>query len=134
MTRRKVFFVLLGALTLTIGCTDQEPAFPDQVPAIVNTLGIFHSAILSRSPDLMDSVSQDPELYGDLTFVLNDDSLAVLTRRIHNPIDSAHVIMTVASVDYSTGDRTGRYKLELFMRREADLFWIVGHRVSHSPR
>ena len=133
MRQIRRLFVVLAALALVSGC-EEEASFPDQIPGIVNTLGIFHTAILSRSVDLLDSVSRDREVYEELIHVFGDDSLAVLTRRIHNPIDSAHVVMTVASVDYDTGDPTGRYKLELFMRREADLFWIVAHRLSHSPQ
>jgi hypothetical protein len=131
--QKRCLITVLAALFLLPGC-EEEAAFPDQIPGIVNTLSIFHSAMLTRSADLLDSVSRDREIYEELTHVFGNDSLAVLTRRIHNPVDSAHVVMTVASVDYDTGDRTGRYKLELFMRREADLFWIVAHRLSHSPR
>jgi hypothetical protein len=123
--------VILAAGSSIMGC-EKEAAFPDQIPGIVNTLGIFHTAMLSQSVDLLDSVSRDREIYADLSHVFGGDSLAVLTRRIHNPIDSAHVIMTVETVAYDTGDRTGRYTLELFMRREAGFFWIVGHRLSHS--
>ena len=75
----------------------------------------------------------DRELYNELLSFLNTDSLAVLTRQIHNPIDSADVIMTVARHDRATVENKERYQLELFMHREESRFWIVAHRLTPSP-
>ena len=119
---------------LAVGCQQAEQKFPDQIPAIVQSLNVFHMGILNHSPGSLDSVSVDPELYAALMNVLGDDSLAILTRRIHNPIDSAHIYMTVAAVDYASRERSGKYELELFMKARGDRFWIVAHRLSHSPR
>ena len=123
-----------GAAALVIllcGCGKPEP-FPDQIPAIVSSLGQFHSSWSQRDRVRFDSVCTDRELYDELASVWGEDSLAVLTRRIHNPIDSAYIEMTVARHDRKTAANRERYELELFMRREGDRFWIVAHRLTHS--
>jgi len=115
------------------GCS-QEASFPNQIPDIVHSLGVFHTALSVRDRVTFDSVCTDRELYDELVTVLQADSLAVLSRRIHNPIDSAHVVMTVARFDRDAGQPRDRYQLELFMRREDDRYWIVAHRLTHSPQ
>lgn len=113
------------------GCSDKAK-FPDQIPGIVATLGIFHTSFSARDRIGFDSVCSDRELFDELVTVLGPDSLAVLTRRIHNPIDSAYIIMTVARYVRSTQTVDDRYQLELFMHREEDRYWIVAHRLTHS--
>lgn len=133
MTRLILPAVLLSGLALLSGCAE-EASFPNQIPDIVHSLGVFHTALSDRDRAKFDSVCADRELYDELVSVLQSDSLAVLTRRIHNPIDSAHVIMTVAAFDREASQLRDRYQLELFMRREDDRYWIVAHRLTHSPQ
>jgi hypothetical protein len=94
---RCVWGALAATAWWTSGCSEQS-AFPNQIPDIVAALGKFHTALSERDRVRFDSVCADRELYNELVAVLGDDSLAVLSRRIHNPIDSAHVMMTVALV------------------------------------
>lgn len=115
------------------GCA-QEKTFPDQIPDIVATLGTFHSSLSNLDRARFDSVCTDRELYDELRSVLGGDSLAVLSRRIHNPVDSANVVMTVARKIRLTGLATERYELELFMRKEEGRFLIVAHRLKPSPQ
>jgi len=122
-----------GAILMFAGCAGEEEEFPDQIPAIKSSLGIWYRAVLDRDRALLDSVSTDPELYDELLHVLGEDSLAILTRRIQNPIDSAHVTMTVAAIDRSVPEERARYELQLFMRMEGETCRIVAHRLTHSP-
>lgn len=113
------------------GCAE-EATFPNQIPEVVASLGRFHEAWSRRDPAAFDSVCADRELYPALLAVFEADSLAVLTRRIHNPIDSAAVVMTVGRLASGGGEVRQRFTLELFMRREGDRFWIVAHRLDRS--
>jgi hypothetical protein len=122
----------LCVVLLVSGCETEVEEFPDQIPSIVQTLGVCYRAVLASDPDLLATVSTDLELYADLKHVLGSDSLAILTRRITNPIDSAHVTMNVAAVERGSHEVHGRYLLEVFMRREGEFFWIVAHRLTHS--
>jgi hypothetical protein len=130
-TLRTLLALALGA-GIT-GCQNGEQEFPDQIPAIKASLGVLYSAVNTGKRAPLDSLSRDAELYDALLHVMAGDSLAILSRRIQNPIDSAHVIMTVATVERPSGEPREHYELELFMRREGDVFWIVGHRLTHSP-
>ena len=120
-------------LALPLACREEEK-FPDQIPAIVATLGQFHTSLSQLDRVRFDSVCSDRELYNELVSLLKVDSLAVLTRQIHNPVDSADVIMTVARHDRVARENRERYQLELFMRREESRFWIVAHRLTPFPR
>lgn len=128
---RSAFLTAL-ALVAYAGCA-KKAEFPNQIPAIVATLGQVHSAWTERARVRFDSVCTDRELYDVLTTVFGDDSLAVLGRRIHNPVDSADVVMTVGRFhrDTKTVDEE-HHTLELFMRREGDRFWVVAHRLDRS--
>jgi len=113
------------------GCAEEAP-FPDQIPAVVATLGQFHESWSQRQRAPFDSVCTDRELYDVLMNAFEGDSLAVLSRRIHNPIDSADVVMTVGRYSRDVDSITVRYELELYMQREGDQFWIVAHRLTRS--
>jgi hypothetical protein len=126
-----VIMVAFGAGMLVFGCKKEE-SFPNQIPAVVATLGQFHESWSNRQRAVFDSVCTDRELYDALVNALGEDSLAVLSRRIHNPIDSADVVMTVGRYKKDEGGITDRYELELYLRREGDKFWIVAHRLTRS--
>ena len=121
----------LCACCVAPGCAEEAP-FPDQIPAVVATLGQFHESWSQRQRAPFDSVCTDRELYDVLMNAFEDDSLAVLSRRIHNPIDSADVVMTVGRYSRDVDSITVRYELELYMQREGDQFWIVAHRLTRS--
>ena len=121
----------LCALCAAWGCSKEAP-FPDQIPTVVATLGQFHESWSEKQRAPFDSVCTDRELYDALADAFEDDSLAVLSRRIHNPIDSADVVMTVGRYSREKAEMVTRYELELFMRREGDQFWIVAHRLKRS--
>jgi hypothetical protein len=122
---------LLMLLVLS-SCAKKEE-FPNQIDDVKVSLGVFQQAITERHRALLDSVSTDAQLYDDLTHVLGNDSLAVLSRRIQNPIDSAHVIMTVGP-KRPNDSVTVTYHLELFLRKSGDRYWIVAHRLNRSPQ
>ena len=124
---------LVGALVVLSGCAGEEEEFPDQIPAIKSALGVWYNAILDRDRASLDSICSDAQLYDELVFILGEDSLTILTRRIQNPIDSAHVTMTVAAIDRSGPQERARYELQLFMRMEGETCRIVAHRLTHSP-
>lgn len=121
----------LCSLGVLWSCVKEAP-FPDQIPAVVATLGQFHESWSLRARAPFDSVCTDPVLFDALNNAFEGDSLAVLSRRIHNPIDSADVVMTVARYNRDRSEIVARYELELYMRREGDLFWIVAHRLTRS--
>lgn len=132
----RTFVAILAALgtgLLASGCKKEE-SFPNQIPAVVATLKQFHESWSNRQRAAFDSVCTDRELYDALVNALGDDSLAVLSRRIHNPIDSADVVMTVGRYKRDPGTMTDRYDLELYLRREGEKFWIVAHRLTRSLR
>jgi hypothetical protein len=127
---------ILVALALSAGlggCETAEQEFPDQIPGIKQSLGVFYQAVLTGRRAPLDSISHDTQVFDAVRHVMAGDSLAILSRRIHNPIDSAHIVMTVATVTRDGAEIRDRHQLELFMRREGDAFWIVGHRLTHSP-
>lgn len=134
MSRKRCLIVLtLAASMLLAGC-EKEEEFPNQIPDVKAALGVFQQAISSRNALLLDSVSTDTELYGELINVLGDDSMAVLSRRIENPIDSARVIMTIAPKSPDDSLPGPNYDLELFLRKRGDAYWIIAHRLKPSPR
>jgi hypothetical protein len=121
------------ALFLLPSCANKKEEFPNQIDDVKASLGVFQNAISGRNRALLDSVSTDAQLYDELTYVLGSDSIAVLSRRIQNPIDSAHVIMTVGP-KRSDDTAVVTYNLELFMRKRGDTYWIVAHRLNRSPQ
>jgi hypothetical protein len=133
MTMPSARLALMLVLVLSvglIGCEEEELPFPDQIGDIVKSLGEFHKAILDRDEPRLAAVCEDPELYGELVYVLGDDSLAVASRRITNPIDSGHITMMVSSVDRATATSNGLYELELFMKKRGAIYWIVAHKLT----
>jgi hypothetical protein len=129
--RRLLVLALVAGVT---GCEPAEQEFPDQIPAIKQSLGVLYQAVLADQRPPLDSISRDAQLFDAVRHVMAGDSLAILSRRIHNPIDSAHIIMTVATVVRDDAEIRSRHQLEVFMHREGEVFWIVGHRLTHSPR
>lgn len=123
----------LAAVAITISCAKREEKFPDQIPAVKEAIGSFLRAVSLRDKIVLDSITTDDRLYGDVVYILGSDSLSVLSRRIQNPIDSAHVIMTIAPRDSSGAAAAETYSLELFMKKRGDYYWIVGHRLTRSP-
>lgn len=128
-----VFTVGLAVLGLTLSCAQREEKFPNQIPDVKVAIGTFLRAISMRDSTVLDSICTDDRLFGDVLYVLGPDSLALLSRRIQNPIDSAHVTMTIAVRDSSGAVHDEPYSLELFMRKRGDQYWIVGHRLTRSP-
>jgi hypothetical protein len=126
--------VCVAALGFATSCTEKEKAFPDQIPDIKAALGTLLRAVSLRDPAILDSISTDDRLYGDVVYMLGTDSLTVLSRRIQNPIDSAHVIMTIAPRDSSGSVPAETYACELFLTRRGDNYWFVDHRLTRSPR
>jgi len=121
------------ATAIALSCVQPDEKFPDQIPDVKVALGTLLRAIAVRDSTVLDSVCTDHRLYGDVVYILGPDSLAVLARRIQNPIDSAHVIMTIAARDSSGTVSVESYTLELFMQKRGDYYWIVGHRLTSSP-
>lgn len=133
--KRDLPYVVIALVLLLFAlpsCAKKEE-FPNQITDVKASLGVFQRAISERNRALLDSVSTDAQLYDELTYILGSDSLAVLSRRIQNPIDSAHVIMTVAP-KRSDDTTTVGYNLELFLRKRGDIYWIVAHRLNRSPQ
>lgn len=126
--------LLLCAVAVLVSACAEEEEFPNHIPNVKASVGIFQQAIALRNPQFLDSVCTDRELYGDLINVLGDDSMAVLGRQIRNPIDSAHVLMTVAPIAPEDSLPGPNYSLELFLRRQGETYWIVAHRLRPSPQ
>jgi hypothetical protein len=124
---------LLAAGSLA-SCEPKEDKFPDQIPDVKVALGTLLRSVSARNPQVLDSISTDLELYGDLVFMLGPDSLAVISRRIQNPVDSAHVIMTVAARDAAGTVAPDTSTLDLFLSKRGDYYWFVGHRLTRTPR
>lgn len=130
---RNVRLSLIPALILMagiMGCEEEEEPFPDQIPGIVASLGTFYNSIIARDEAGLNRVCSDRELYADLVYVLGRDSLAVVSRRIKNPIDSAHVTLTFSAIVPEADTSSGLYELELFMQRREEIFWIVAHKLT----
>lgn len=127
----------LGALiflsVMLVACAEEEE-FPNDIPAVKATVGMLRQAVDTRTPADLDSICTDRELYGDLVNILGDDSLAVHGWRIQNPIDSAHVIMTVGPASSADTLSGPQYRLELYMRKQGETYWIVAHRLRTSPQ
>lgn len=131
--RRMSRLTLIPALILTLGlagCEEEEEPFPDQIPGIVGSLGKFYEAIIARDEAGLGRVCSDAELYGDLVYVFGRDSMAVVSRRIQNPVDSAHVTMTLSAIAPEADTSNGMYELDLFMQRRGEIFWIVAHKLT----
>ena len=130
---RIVRLSLIPALILMagiVGCEEEEEPFPDQIPDIVQSLGTFYNAIVARDEAGLSQVCSDVELYGDLVYVLGRDSIAVVSRRIKNPIDSAHITLTLSAIAPGVDTSSGLYELELFMQKRGEMFWIVAHKLT----
>lgn len=130
---RNVRLSLIPALILMagiVGCEEEEEPFPDQIPDIVQSLGTFYNAIVARDEAGLSQVCSDVELYGDLVYVLGRDSIAVVSRRIQNPIDSAHITLTLSAIAPGADTSSGLYELELFMQKRGEVFWIVAHKLT----
>jgi len=136
VSKRVGYLLLCGLVTFgfATSCIEKEKKFPNQIPDIKAALGTLLRAVSLRDPRVLDSISTDDRLYGDVVYMLGNDSLAVLSRRIQNPIDSAHVIMTVAPKDSLGSVSADSYALELFLTRRGDHYWFVDHRLTRSPR
>ena len=131
--RRIMLLIVTSALMVT-ACEEEETKFPHQIADITRTVGQFYSGLDQRDRARFDSAVTDPVLYDELVHVLGDDSLAVLTRRIYNPVDSAHIVMIVEAIARPDWASHGRYQLELFLHGEGGRFWIVGHKLTHYRR
>ncbi len=130
---RIVRLSLIPALILMagiMGCEEEEESFPDQIPGIVESLGTFYNAIIARDEAGLNLVCSDRELYADLVYVLGRDSIAVLSRRIQNPVDSAHITLTLSAIASGADTSNGMYELELFMQKRGEVFWIVAHKLT----
>ena len=111
---RNVRKSLIPALILMagiVGCEEEEEPFPDQIPGIVESLGTFYNAIVARDESGLSQVCSDVELYGALVYVLGRDSIEVVSRRIQNPIDSAHITLMLSAIASGADTSNGLYEL-----------------------